>query len=130
MVYHALLSRDLSGLRWWTDLGQHSAVPVAVVLWWLAFAPKHGLGPRHAVLWLSWPLVYVAYVLVRGTVDGRHPYFFVDPGRLGWDGVALWSAGLGVGFWLAGLGVVLLARRLGRSAPPMTRDEPAGPETG
>ncbi len=113
-VYHGLLARDLTGLRMVADQLLHSAVPLAVALWWLAFAPKAGLRPAHAGWWVSWPAIYAIYGLWRGTFVDRYPYFFIDPGRLGWGGVALWLAGLGVVFWIAGLGLVALGRRLSR----------------
>ncbi|MFZ5964499.1 Pr6Pr family membrane protein [Thalassococcus sp. BH17M4-6] len=127
LVYHGILSRDLSGLRWWTDQGMHSAVPGALALWWWAFAPKMGLRRIHAVWWLGWPAFYLAYALLRGEVDGRHPYFFIDPPRIGWDQVALWILGLGVTFWLLGLGMVALARRLSSDRPRPAGDAPADP---
>lgn len=132
-VYHALLARELTGLRWLADLGLHTVVPLAVLLWWLAYAHKTGLGRRHALLWLIWPALYVTYALIRGEMDGRHPYFFVDPARIGWSGVALWCAGLGLVFWLAGLALVLLGGSLGArsaTASAEARTDDAGAPTG
>ena len=54
IVYHALLARELEGLRRLADAGQHTVVPLLTLLWWMMFAPKRGLAPRHAVWWLSW----------------------------------------------------------------------------
>lgn len=111
-VYHVLLSRDLVGLEWWADHGLHTVMPIAVVSWWLICAPKAGLRWGHAILWLGWPMVYAGYVLLRGEIDGRHPYFFLDPPLTGWATVAAWSAGLGLGLLIAGLGLVGLGRWL------------------
>ncbi|MGR3270098.1 hypothetical protein DU478_10665 [Thalassococcus profundi] len=127
LVYHGILSRDLSGLRWWTDQGMHTAVPAAVGLWWWACAPKDGLRRLHAVWWLGWPALYLAYALVRGEIDGRHPYFFIDPPRIGWDMVALWILGLGLVFWLFGLGMVALARWISSDRPRPAGAVPADP---
>ena len=126
MVYHGLLARDLAGLRLFADHLLHSAVPLAVALWWLAFAPKGSLGARHALWWLLWPALYAFYALGRGTFVDRYPYFFVDPTRLGWDGVALWLAGLGAVFWVAGLGLIALARLLTRDRPRPADAAPGG----
>lgn len=116
-VYHGLLARELSGLRFLADQLLHTAVPIAVALWWLAFGPKAALRPVHALWWLLWPATYALYALGRGTFLDRYPYFFVDPTRQGWDGVALWLAGLGAVFWLAGIGLVALGRWLSRARP-------------
>ncbi|MBE9637642.1 Pr6Pr family membrane protein [Salipiger mangrovisoli] len=127
IVYHGLLARPLEGLRWWSDMAVHTFVPIAVGLWWLALAPKDGLVPRHALWWLLWPLGYVSYALIRGEIDGRHPYFFIDPHEVGWSGVGLWCLALGVSFWLGGLGMVALGRLLSRPSPP-AGDAPDGPQ--
>jgi hypothetical protein len=118
IVYHALLARELEGLRRLADAGQHTVVPLLTLLWWMMFAPKRGLAPRHAVWWLSWPAIYVAYALVRGEIDGRHPYFFVEPPLIGWPAVGLWVLGLGAAFWSAGRALVALGQWLSRPSPP------------
>ncbi|SIS56107.1 hypothetical protein SAMN05421759_101430 [Roseivivax lentus] len=126
-VYHGLLARDLTGLRMVADQMLHSAVPLFVGLWWLAFAPKAALRPAHATWWLLWPAIYAAYALWRGTFVDRYPYFFVDPTRQGWDGVALWLLGLGVVFWVAGRGLVALGGWLSRDRPHPDNAAPADP---
>ena len=110
-VYHTLLARELSGLRLLADHMLHSIVPALVVGWWLAFAPKAGLRPAHALWWLVWPALYAAYALIRGEIDNRHPYFFIDPPLIGWPRVLLWLGLLGAVFWLAGRALVWLAAR-------------------
>ncbi|CAN0587554.1 unnamed protein product, partial [Ectocarpus sp. 12 AP-2014] len=114
-VYHGLLARDLEGLRFWADQGLHTVLPVVTVLWWLTVAPKAGLRPVHAVWWLVWPGLYLMYALIRGEVDGRHPYFFVDPPLIGWPMVAVWCLGLGAVFWLGGLAIVAVTQRVIRA---------------
>ncbi|EPX87005.1 Pr6Pr family membrane protein [Salipiger mucosus] len=110
VVYHLLLARELSGLAALADAGLHTVVPLLVVGFWLAAAPKRGLALRDAGLWLLWPLVYVGYALLRGQGEGVYPYFFVDPGEIGWAGVARWSGILCLGFFTAGAAQVGLAR--------------------
>lgn len=112
LVYHTLLARDLTGLRWWVDQGLHTVLPATAVVWWLAVAPKAGLRPIHAVWWLVWPGIYMAYALIRGEIDGRHPYFFIDPPLIGWPMVILWCLGMGAVFWLGGLAIIAVTRRI------------------
>ncbi len=116
LVYYGLLYRETNGLAAWADLGLHGVVPVSVVVWWAVFSDKTGLAMRSALLWLIWPLAYVVYALVRGGYDGQYPYFFTDPIKVGWDGVALWSLALCVGFFVAGLGLIALGRVMGPRA--------------
>jgi hypothetical protein len=113
VVYHLLLAgteAPKTGLDWWANFGLHSATPIAVTLWWLTFAPRAGLGAGAAALWMLWPLIYVAYALARGHLDGTYPYFFTNPDRIGWTGVAEWTVILAVAFLIAGLLLIALAR--------------------
>lgn len=116
VVYHLMLAQlwAPTGLAWWADQGLHTVVPGLALLWFIAFAPKAGLGPRAAALWLAWPLLYLAYALIRGAFTGFYPYPFVDVATLGYGQVALNSAGFLVAFFLGGLVMVLTARALTR----------------
>ena len=110
VVNYTLLLRSYTGLQVWSDIGLHAAVPLAVLGWWLIWGAR-GQTWRAALLWLIWPLVYVVYALLRGGVTGRYPYYFIDPGAVGWDGLMLWILALAGVFLLAGLALVALARR-------------------
>lgn len=109
-IYHVLLTEDRGGMAFWADQGLHSALPVAVLVWWLAFAPKYRLRPAATLAWLVWPGLYITYALMRGARDGIYPYFFLDPGQVRWDGVLVWSGMLGLAFVAGGLVLILLAR--------------------
>lgn len=116
VVYHLLLAGDTQrvGLDFWADFGVHTFVPITVVLWWFAVAPRRGLGVSAAALWMLWPLIYVAYALLRGATDRIYPYFFTDPTKIGWDGVATWAAILCSAFFISGLLQIALARLIHR----------------
>jgi hypothetical protein len=114
LVYHLVLARlwHPEGMAWWADQGLHSAVPLAVCLWWLAFADKR-IGWRDLPLWLIWPALYGAYAMGRGAVTGVWAYPFLDAGALGYPAVSLniglllaVFAGLGAGL----IGVARLVR--------------------
>lgn len=113
-VFYLLLNHDQPPLSEWADIGLHAITPILVLVWWVGFAPKAGLKPGMAFLWLLWPALYIVYVLGRGQIDGRYPYFFLDPAQVGWDGVVIWSGLVGLGFLLAGLLLVLVGRMFGR----------------
>lgn len=121
LVYYALLARgrNLGGWALAVDTALHAVLPAGALLFWLAFAPKAGLRPRHALLWALWPALYSAYALARGAATGWYPYFFLDVGRFGPGAVALQLAGLMGVVALMGLGLVALGRRLSANqAPP------------
>ena len=112
VVYHALLARELSGLPLVSDHGLHTVTPLLTVVYWVLYGPKRGLRVTHALTWLIWPLLYVAYALIRGQLDGTYPYFFTDPTRVGWLGVLRWSGILCAAFFASGLTLVGLSKVL------------------
>ena len=79
-IYSLLLRHIWSpvGLQKLADVLLHDVVPLAYVLYWLIFVPKAELRWRHALLWLTYPLVYMVYTLLHGAVSGWYPYPFVD----------------------------------------------------
>jgi hypothetical protein len=82
IVYAVLLSgQDVSYP--WVNTIVHRIMPIAVALDWAIDPPRVRLQPRQTILWMSFPLVYVAYTLVRGAIVDWYPYFFVDPNRTG-----------------------------------------------
>ena len=52
------------------------------------------------------PIAYLVYALVRGAIDGKYPYPFIDVGNLGWLQTALNAGGIALGFIIAGLALV------------------------
>ncbi|GHH46727.1 Pr6Pr family membrane protein [Lentzea cavernae] len=63
----------------------HTVVPILVVAEWL-LAPER---TRRAWVWLSFPLAYLTYTLVRGPIVDWYPYPFMDPRRNGYGEVLL-----------------------------------------
>lgn len=108
IVYHLLLARLWApqGPAWWSDQGLHTAVPLGLLAWWWAFAPR-GIGWCDIPAFLAWPAAYGAYALARGAITGFWPYPFLDAGTLGWPQVALNLVAVAAGF--AALAAVLVA---------------------
>ena len=113
LVYHLLLARlwNPQGAAWWADQGLHTAVPLAVILWWAAFAPKD-VGFGDLPKWLIWPAVYCAYALGRGYATGFWAYPFLNGDVLGVPMLALNVAGLLGVFAVMGAGLVGVTRLL------------------
>ena len=107
-----------------SDLGNllmHRVTPVAVPAYWLACVPKGRLRVTDPLLWLLYPLAYLVYALVRGAVDGRYPYPFLDLAAIGPTRVAADAGVIGAGFLFTGFFCVWIDRTLGRrtrEAPP------------
>jgi hypothetical protein len=102
---------------WWLWIPEataHTLSPLLGVVWWARYVPWGALRPVQPVVWLGYPIAYLAYWLVRGPIVGEYPYFFIDVNELGYDGVAVWSGILIAGFLVLGgmmLGVDRVAVR-------------------
>ncbi len=67
----------------------HYIVPVLAVLGWVVFGPRPRIG-RPVVLWsLLFPVLWLAYTLVRGAVWDWYPYPFLDVTTHGYARVVL-----------------------------------------
>ena len=67
----------------------HEAGPLFILADWFVLAPKQRISPARAILWLSFPLVWTMYTLIRGAVSGRYPYPFLDPANGGYATVTV-----------------------------------------
>ncbi len=111
VVYHGLLADySKTGLDFFADHATHTLVPLGTALWWFAFARHIAFPWKLAFIWLAWPLLYVAYAILRGLFDGQYPYFFIDLSVLTPGQVALNALGLCIAFWIAGLAMIAVAR--------------------
>jgi hypothetical protein len=103
----------------------HVAAPILVVVDWL-LTPER---TTRAWIWLSFPLVYLTYTLVRGPIAGWYPYPFLDPRPHGYGDVlltcvfvavvitALAYAGSWTGTKLAQRSSAVLSHGQGQSSP-------------
>ena len=84
----------------WDNTVLHYVMPVAVLADWLLDPPRRRIPFRTGVSWLLFPITYVGYSLVRGSIVGWYPYPFLDPAD-GYSEVAVVSVAIAV------VGVVL-----------------------
>ena len=118
-VVYGLLLRglvELSGGALLADALLHKVVPVLTPLFWLVFAPKGHVRSRDPLLWALYPLGYFGYALVRGQVEGRYAYPFIDVAALGRPATLLNALLIALGFLAAGYAILWLDRRLAQNA--------------
>ncbi|WP_273820096.1 Pr6Pr family membrane protein [Pseudomonas asplenii] len=114
---YSLLLRSLwhpQGFQWLADELLHDVMPALFVVYWWVCVPKGRLRFPQVLAWLAYPLVYFAYVLLRGHLIGAYPYPFVDVDRLGYPQVFVNAGQILLGFVLVSLLLIGMDRWGGR----------------
>ena len=127
IAYHVLLSKINHTQGWGTvtDIGLHYLVPPLYAVYWVLFTDVAGARWRDRALLLSaYPTAYFVYLMARGAVVGRYPYFFVDAGALGLFGAFRNALGI-LAFHLVVAWLLLrVARRLQRTPATVIAGSP------
>ena len=112
---YSLLLRHLwqpEGFQFIADELLHDVMPVLFLIYWWRCVPKGTLRLKHIGAWVIYPLVYFAYVLLRGHLLGQYQYPFIDVDSLGYPQVFVNAGGILVGFVVIALAVVGLDKFL------------------
>ena len=90
LVYAVALAHleDTATLPWVNQV-LHTVMPLVVVADWLLVPPYRRLHLVETVRWLAFPLLFLAYTLVRGPVAQWYPYPFLDPRAHGYAHVVV-----------------------------------------
>ncbi|WP_322920748.1 Pr6Pr family membrane protein [Nocardioides renjunii] len=91
---------DLEGPSWAVDKLLHMVVPALAVAAWAWAGPRPRITAREAAYALVWPVLWLAWTLVVGRVDGWVPYPFLDPDEDGWGAVGSACVGITILFIL------------------------------
>ncbi len=119
---YSLLLRHLwnpQGTRKIADVLLHDVIPVLYIAFWIFLVPKFTLRWSDAVRWLAFPLVYMAYTLVRDFAFHWYPYYFIDVDTIGWTRALLHASQLLFAFFELGLLFVAIGRWTARSSPAL-----------
>jgi hypothetical protein len=108
---------EFTGAAMVADVLTHDLVAILYFVYWLVFVPKSGLARMMPFAWLSYPLAYVGYALVRGASTGRYPYPFLNVTDLGIEAVLFNSLLLAAVFFLIGEAFVGIGMLISRFFP-------------
>jgi hypothetical protein len=114
---YSLLLRHLWHPQGWQFIADellHDVMPLLFLLYWWRCVPKGTLRLGHIAGWVIYPVVYFAFVLLRGHSLGFYPYPFIDVEKLGYPQVFINASGILLGFVAIALVVVGLDRWRGR----------------
>ncbi|MEZ2445483.1 Pr6Pr family membrane protein [Chitinophaga sp. RCC_12] len=108
LIYNVILRPlyQFEGLQKILNEVQHVIVPVLFVLYWCVFVNKSSLQWKDFLPWLWYPLIYVLFVLIRGSFSGFYPYPFINLNDLGFRQTLINALGMGVLFALMSLAFI------------------------
>ena len=125
VVYNALLRGIVSdgfiGVGWPNEV-LHVWAPIFIALDWILSPGRPALAWTRFGSALIYPVLWVVYALLRGTLTGFYTYPFLDPAQPGgYLAVALYV--LGIALFIAGLAAAAIAAS--RIRPRALEPEPA-----
>lgn len=110
IVFTLLLSNtDVDTAIPWVNSVVHELMPLVMLADWLTTPPGVRLRFRQGLLWLSFPLVWIIYTLVRGAIVTEYPYPFLDPANGGYASVTVYCIAILVAMLVVSTLVVVLA---------------------
>ena len=112
-IGYSLLLRNLwnpTGLQFLADVVMHDVMPIVFLIYWWIWAAKKDLRWTDVPLFCAYPLIYLAYAMLRGALSGIYPYPFIDVGQLGYARVCTNLMGCAAAFVVVSIAVVAVAR--------------------
>jgi hypothetical protein len=114
LVYNLVLRGivTLTGLDWVVDNILHVVVPVLYVIYWLVFTPKAVLKYKDGIPWVLFPIVYLVYSMIRGSITHWYPYPFLNADVHGYGKVAVNIVVMVAAFFVVGLLLIAVNRTM------------------
>ena len=116
IVYNLVL-RNIwapTGFQKLLDEMLHVGTPLLFVLNWFLFVPKYELQWKDTLPWLSFPLIYCCFILIRGAASGFYPYPFMDVTAQGYQQVAINSTFICAAFLFVSFLFILIGKFTGK----------------
>lgn len=85
LVYQVLLRHiwQPTGMQMVVDELLHSVNPLLVISYWYLFEKKFFVHYKEVFKWMIYPVVYLVYILTRGSFSGFYPYPFINVSEIG-----------------------------------------------
>jgi hypothetical protein len=114
IVFTLLLSNtDVDTAIPWVNSVVHELMPLVMLADWLVTPPAVRLQIRQGLLWLSFPLAWIVYTIIRGAIVNLYPYPFLNPANGGYGSVAVNCIAILVAMVVVSALVVVLANAAG-----------------
>ena len=109
-----LLAPSSATARFFSRQQTLAVIPVLALILWLLYAGKNKLQWKDTLPWLIYPLAYIIYILLRGSISGFYPYPFIDKTVLGMNTVLVNAAWITLLFIVISLVFVALGKAISK----------------
>lgn len=113
LIYNITL-RGLASPVGWARLADellHVVSPLIFLFFWIFFVRKSTLQYKQAITWLVYPLIYVVFIVIRGSLINKYPYPFIDVVQLGYPKAILNAIVIMFVFWLLSLLLIFIGKK-------------------
>jgi hypothetical protein len=119
LIYNLILRFQWApqGLAKLVDELLHSVIPVLFIFFWVKFVPKQNIQWKNIFPWLIYPMLYLIYSLLRGSIAQWYPYPFVDVTTLGYSKVFVNSAMVTAAFLVIAVLFAGIAKAMSKRSP-------------
>lgn len=89
LVYQFVLRSIWEPTGWQLVIDEllHTIIPTYVLVYWFIYVKRSSFNMRYLAIWLLYPFLYFAFVLLRGHFSGFYPYPFINVQALGYPKV-------------------------------------------
>ena len=91
LVYQVLLRStwNPTGIQKIVDELLHTIIPILVLIFWYFYENKNELNYKQIPKWTVYPLIYLIYILIRGSFSSFYPYPFANVIEIGYSKVLI-----------------------------------------
>jgi hypothetical protein len=91
LIYQFILRAiwEPQGLQQIVDELLHTIIPLNTLIYWILYPQKERISLKKTTIWLLYPAVYMALVLLRGKFSNYYPYPFFNIQEIGVEKVLL-----------------------------------------
>jgi len=79
-----------TGFAAFSNLVFHYIMPLAFIVDWILTENKLRYKWRYLIYWIIYPLCYLVFAFIHGTITGNYLYYFLDISALGISGYILY----------------------------------------
>ena len=105
-------SHNPTGLFILTNLLVHYVIPIAFIIEWILTETNVKYKWSFLLYWITYPLFYIIYTIIRGYITGFYPYSFIDLNQISFVQMIITTILLASLFLLLGSLYIFLNRRI------------------